>query len=234
MAKFIITGDTHGTMDLAKAVRFFGDHEDEYNEDDHLIICGDVGACGFTPDMEKETRRVLRDLPVTVLFVDGNHEHHPRLNDLPVDEWMGGKVHFVEPDIIHLMRGQVYDINGTRFFTFGGAYSVDRYARTEGFDWFPEEIPTYEEYEEGLANLESCGYQVDYIITHSAPREVAAALGYGEESVEEIALRRYLQQIADETEFRKWFFGHFHEDEIIEEVFVAMYEEIMVIDPSGC
>lgn len=227
---FIISGDTHGTLDIEKVERFFGEHEDEYTEDDYLIICGDVGVCGFSPDVEKETRCILQELPVTVLFIDGNHEHHERLNDLPVDEWMGGKVHFVESSIIHLMRGQVYDIDGVRFFTFGGAYSVDRYVRTEGIDWFPEEIPTREEYEEGLDNLEACGYKVDYIITHTAPREVAAALGYGEESLDEVALRRYLQQIADEAEYKKWFFGHFHEDEVIEDAFVALYDEMIVID----
>ena len=29
--------------------------------------------------------------------------------------------------------------------------------------------------------------------------------------------------------YKKWFFGHFHEDEVIEDVFVAMYNEIVVI-----
>ena len=227
---FMITGDTHATLDIGKVVRFFKENEGKYSEDDHLIICGDVGVCGFSPDTEKETRKILRELPVTVLFVDGNHEHHQRLNDHPVDEWMGGKVHFIESKIIHLMRGQVYDINGTTFFTFGGAHSIDRAYRIEGVDWFPEEIPTHEEYEEGLDNLEKHDYRVDYIITHTAPREVAAALGYGEESDDETALRRYLQQIADETEYKEWFFGHFHEDEVIEDVFVALYDEVVVID----
>ena len=139
---FIITGDTHGTLDIGKVVRFFNDHEDEYGEDDYLIICGDVGVCGFSPDTQKEVRRIFRELPVTVLFIDGNHEHHQRLNDYPVDEWMGGKVHIIESNIIHLMRGQVFDIDGTKFYTFGGAHNVDRYARIEDFDWFPKEIPS--------------------------------------------------------------------------------------------
>ena len=229
MAKYIITGDTHGILDIDKVVRFFDDHEDEYDENDYLIICGDVGVCGFNPDIEKETRRILRELPVTVLFVDGNHEHHHRLMDLPVDEWMGGKVHFVESGIIHLMRGQVYEIDGTKFFTFGGAHSVDRYLRIEGFDWFPEEIPNRAEYEEGLDNLEKHDYRVDYVITHTAPREVAAALGYGEDILDETALRRYLQQIADSADFKMWYFGHFHEDEEIEDVFRALYQDVLVI-----
>lgn len=229
MAKFIITGDTHGTLDLGKVEVFFADHGNEYNESDYLIICGDVGVCGFGPNMEKKTREILQHLPVTVLFIDGNHEHHQRLNDYPVDEWMGGKVHFIESNIIHLMRGQVFEIDGVRFFTFGGAHSRDRYRRVEGIDWFPEEIPTREEYEEGLDNLEACDYQVDYVITHTAPREVACALGYYDESIDEIALQRFLQQIADEAEYEKWFFGHFHVDEVIEDVFVALYDEIVVV-----
>lgn len=227
---FIITGDTHGTLDIQKLIVFFDEHENEYTDDDYLIICGDVGVCGFNPDDEKETRRILRDLPVTVLFIDGNHENHQRLNDYPVDEWMGGKVHVIESGIIHLMRGQVYNIKGTTFFTFGGAASIDRNVRIEGFDWFPEEIPSHEEYEEGLDNLDKCDYKVDYIISHTAPREVAAALGYGEDSTDEIALRRYLQQIADEADYEKWFFGHFHEDEVIEDIFYALYDELIVVE----
>ena len=73
-------------------------------------------------------------------------------------------------------------------------------------------------------------YRVDYIISHTAPREVAAALGYGEDSTDEIALRRYLQQIADEADYEKWFFGHFHEDEIIEDIFYALYDELIVVE----
>ena len=51
------------------------------------------------------------DLPVTVLFVDGNHENFDLLNAYPVEMWKGGKVHNIKPDIIHLMRGQVFEIS---------------------------------------------------------------------------------------------------------------------------
>ena len=69
-----ITGDTHGTFDLRKVVYFFKGREEEFNRDDYLIICGDVGVCGFMASDEAKTRDILRNLPVTVLFVDGNHE----------------------------------------------------------------------------------------------------------------------------------------------------------------
>ena len=44
---FVITGDTHGMLDIGKTVKYFNEHEGEYSKDDYLIILGDVGAhCG--------------------------------------------------------------------------------------------------------------------------------------------------------------------------------------------
>lgn len=129
--------------------------------------------------------------------------------------------------MIHLMRGQIFTIDGLKFFTFGGAYSIDKMSRAEGISWFPEEIPSREEYEEGWANLGKEDFQVDYILTHTAPRDVAAAMGYGELSDDEVELRQYLQRVADKTEFQKWYFGHFHEDAEVEEVFVCLYDEVV-------
>ena len=37
-------------------------------------------------------------------------------------------------------------------------------------------------------------------------------MGYGEMSDDEVELRQYLQRVADNTEFKAWYFGHFHED----------------------
>lgn len=224
---FFVTGDIHGTLDVQKVVKFFAGREDEFSKEDYLIICGDVGVCGFMASDEVQTRKILRDLPVTTLFVDGNHENFEQLNSYAVDEWNGGKVHFIESDIIHLMRGQVYDIEGTTFFTFGGAYSIDKAYRTEGISWFPEEMPSRKEYEEGWQNLEKADYQVDYILSHSAPREVAAAMGYGEMSDDEIELRQFLQRVADNTDFTAWYFGHFHDDTEIEEMFFCLYDEVV-------
>lgn len=226
----IITGDIHGTIDISKLVKFFDDHEGEYTKDDYLIICGDVGVCGFSTLEGIATRNTLINLPVTTLFVDGNHENFEELNSYGVEIWNGGKVHFIENDIIHLMRGQVFDIEGTKYFTFGGAYSIDKPYRMEGVTWFPEEIPNELEYEEGWRNLEKANFEVDYIITHSAPREVAAAIGYGEMSDDdEMELRQFFQRVAENTYFSAWYFGHFHEDIEVESTFFCLYDEVVEI-----
>lgn len=225
--KLIVTGDTHGMLDIGKIVNYFNGKENEYTKDDFLIICGDVGVCGFSASEESKTRQILRDLPLTTLFIDGNHENFDQLNSYGIDKWNGGNVHVIENDIIHLMRGQVYCIGGVKIFTFGGACSIDKMYRAEGISWFPEEIPNREEYEEGWKNLENVEFKVDYILTHSGPREVVAAMGYGELSDDEVELRQYLQRVADNTDFTAWYFGHFHEDTEVDDTFFCLYDEMV-------
>ena len=70
---------------------------------------------------------------------------------------------------------------------------------------------------------------MDYILTHSGPREVVAAMGYGEMSDDEIELRKYLQRVADNTEFKVWYFGHFHDDMEVEDMFYCLYDDIVVL-----
>ena len=204
-----VCGDIHGTFDINKLDPFIG--RNDLSEKDYLIICGDTGICGFSKGEDIKTRAYLRKLPMTILFCDGNHERFDTLNSYPIDEWHGGKVHMIEPGIIHLMRGQIYEIENKTFFVFGGAYSIDRLGRKLGETWFQEELPSGEEYEEGWKNLKAHDYTVDYMITHTAPYEVICALGYEiyGEALEQV---RFFQNVAERVTFREWYFGHFHED----------------------
>jgi len=220
-----VTGDLHGNFERFKPKYF--PEQARMTKQDIMICAGDFGGVWFGDSRDDETLDWLERLPFTLAFVCGNHENYDALERYPVAEWHGGKVHRVRPHVLHLMRGQIFKIDGLKFFTFGGAYSIDKMSRAEGISWFPEEIPSREEYEEGWKNLEKEDFQVDYILTHTAPRDVAAAMGYGELSDDEVELRQYLQRVADETEFQKWYFGHFHEDAEVEEVFVCLYDEIV-------
>ena len=158
-----ITGDTHRT-DLLY-IHIFCDNHPELTKNDYIIIAGDFGGVWAKDTLERDLKP-FSDLPVTVLFVDGNHENFDLLNAYPVEMWKGGKVHKIKPDIIHLMRGQVFEIEGKTIFTFGGAARIDRDWRIEGESWRAQELPTYEELDEGIANLKRYGNKVDYIITH--------------------------------------------------------------------
>ena len=98
------------------------------NKDDYVIICGDFGGvwdANTESKHEKYWLDWLEEHSFTILFVDGNHENFDRLKEYPVKEWNGGKVHELRPHVLHLMRGQVFIIDGKKVFTFGGASSHD-------------------------------------------------------------------------------------------------------------
>ena len=168
-----LTGDTHGGIDVRKLLdkKFLN----RVKEGDYLIICGDFG---FIWDYKKEKRKekewldFFNNQKYTTLFVDGNHECFPRLMQYPQKQWNGGKIHVIREKVFHLMRGQVFEIEGQKIFTMGGASSHDRgpavgnEKKVIGKSWWPEEIPSQEELNEGIENLKRNENKVDYIITH--------------------------------------------------------------------
>ena len=141
-----VTGDTHG--ELGRFLFMRAAVEANLSKDDMLIICGDWGyIIDDSPD-ERTFLDYLAEKPYKILWVDGNHENFDLIETYPVEEWCGGKVHIIrrdksgEPKIIHLMRGQIFEIEGKSIFTFGGGYSIDRYWRVPHISWWPQEMPT--------------------------------------------------------------------------------------------
>ena len=117
------TGDTHGNFQ-----RFAPEHFPEQagmTKEDYMIICGDFGGVWDGGKKEERTLDWLEDLPFTTLFVSGNHENFDLLSKYPTEEWNGGTIQRIRPHVIHLMRGQVFDLQGYSFFTMGGARSHD-------------------------------------------------------------------------------------------------------------
>lgn len=207
-----VTGDTHGDRN-----RFCIKGVDKLSQEDSLIVCGDFGYIFRGDRKEKEYLDYLAELPFQILFVDGNHENFDLIYSYPVDIWCGGKVHVIRknnlgiPKVIHLMRGQVFVIQGKRIFTFGGGYSIDRYIRTEGYSWWSQEMPTDQEMQEAIDNLNRNHYSVDYIITHTAPEDTMSLFHPFHD--EEKPLNNFLEWIRESTRYEHWYFGHLHRDE---------------------
>lgn len=67
---------------------------------------------------------------------------------------------------MHLMRGEIYDIEDESYFVFGGGESDDHDLRADSKTWWEAEMPTAGEMTHGLENLEAHGNQVDYVLTH--------------------------------------------------------------------
>ena len=113
-----VTGDCHGEF-IRFNKKYFPEQK-EMSKEDFVIICGDFGGV-WNKDYESKYETVqldwLESQSFTTLFVSGNHENYDRLDAYPVEEWKGGKIQRIRPSIIHLMRGQVYTIDGKRLST---------------------------------------------------------------------------------------------------------------------
>ncbi len=221
---FYITGDTHIPIDVQKLSPEFFPLQKTLTKNDYLIICGDFGGVWDNSSIRTGYLQWLNECNFTTLFVDGNHENFDKLYDMPVSPWNGGKVHYVRDNIIHLMRGQVFEIDGKRFFTMGGGNSIDKAMRTEHITWWSQEMPSKEEYSIATENLQKNNNRVDYIITHTAPTSIITQNNLNNHYEEE--LTNFLQRVMTYVSFDKWFFGHFHDDMVIDDKFYLMFNKI--------
>lgn len=76
-----------------------------------------VGGVWFGDGRDEAALDWLESLPFTLAFVCGNHENYDALERYPVKDWHGGKVHRIRSHVLHLMRGQVFELEGYHFFT---------------------------------------------------------------------------------------------------------------------
>lgn len=233
-----IRGDTHGHLHPFFDDRLF--KETQANEANYLIVAGDFGIL-FGPGDEKaeaEKFSLLTKVPCTILFADGNHENFSRLNSCSVEEWNGGTVHRVSRNILHLMRGQVYEIDGLSMFVMGGAYSPDRPRRIENVSWWKEEMPSEAEYMQARKNLSAHGNKVDLIITHTAPYAALDVLYRMRKlpsppDVHEFELNRFLEEVAQTVTYKHWFFGHLHLDAYAGRRQTALYRDVYRVTKDG-
>lgn len=248
-----ITGDIHGNI---YRLLNLAEQRIHIKKNDYIIICGDFGAIWKVEEDDFEECRLdaLEALPYTILFVDGNHENFDRLYRYPVKEWKGGKIHEIRPNILHLMRGQVFEIEGRKIFTFGGAAChdipggiLDRYDkdfenkakfndymglpyRIKNLSWWELELPTEEEMEEGLLNLKKHNNQVDYVITHCVSNRIQMQIDPPPFNIyKENCLTDYLDKIEDLVTCKKWYFGHYHDNASIDERHLMLYDKILNI-----
>ena len=245
-----ITGECHA--DFRKLNKENFPEQSEMTKDDYVIICGDFGGVW---DGEQESKNEkwwmnwLEERSFTTLFVDGNHENFDRLSSYPVEQWHGGRVHKIRPSVIHLMRGQVFELEGRKFFTFGGAQSHDisdgilepnepkfkqkkkyldarnGFYRVNHISWWAQELASDEEIEEAGRNLELQNWKVDYIVSHCAPISTQAMLGIHDVDV----TTTFLETVKSKCDYIYWFFGHYHDNCKVTSKDCLLYEQIIRI-----
>ena len=149
-------------------------------------------------------------------------------NNYKTVDFHGGKAHRIRDYVFHLMRGEIFDFEGLKFFVFGGAASHDisggildrdnfkteadykrtlrqwqkerRLFRINHKTWWKEELPCDEEYANAEKNLAAAGYKVDYVITHCAPQSVVDSI-YTYQKEEPNRLTLWFDELKDKLDF---------------------------------
>lgn len=224
-----LTGDTHGDIDIGKLKPEHFPAGDHLQKSDYVIILGDFGFIWDPVESENERTWLnwLEECPWTTLFLDGNHENFGRLTTFPIEQWHGGTVQRIRSSVIHLMRGQIYDIEGLSFFVMGGARSSDINQQRKGISWWPEEEPSQNEYQEAFRNLEEHNCQVDVILTHELPTKQLKELAPYQDAYE---LTDFLNSVRKGVEYQKWYCGHHHVDKGLSENIWVMYDDIIALE----
>jgi len=252
-----ITGDLHGDFNRILTATLC---ENPLTKNDILIALGDVGLILSTKPgiREKINIRKFDRTQYTFAFISGNHDNEDRLDKYPVSSWNGGRVHVIHrdrsgrPKIVHMLRGETYEINGSSFFAFGGSgyheknmmvldpsandYNEKKqmaeenhlFYRTEGIDYWKRCMASEEEMKQGIRNLEIRNNKVDYILTHCSPSSVQKTIYNGDNTWSDYQTD-YLQKLKDTVEFKQWYFGHYHCDEKYDGCFQSLYHNVIKI-----
>ena len=184
-----VTGDTHGDFSRFFHVEFADPNS--LSRDDYVIICGDFGGIWLGDERDNERIGELEELPFTVLFVSGNHENFEALAKYPIVEWNSGKAQFIRPNVIHLMRGQVFNIESHTFFTMGGAASHD----ISG----------------GILELDDPEFEMKYWLLrrNRALFRINHLTWWKEEMPSD---DEYEEAIRQKAQYKRWYFGHYHDN----------------------
>lgn len=211
----LITGDTHGC--LGRINRFCECFPT--TKDDVMIILGDVGINYYSDCRDAVIKDILSELPITLFCIHGNHELRPEKVGLyRTAIWNGGEVYIEKmyPNLIFAKDGEVYDIAGRKTIVIGGAYSIDKWYRLRhGYHWFEDEQPSPEikaHVEETLARNQ---WKVDVVLSHTTPYQYRPtdlfAPGFDQSTVDS-STEKWLRDIEERLEYKKWYAGHFHCD----------------------
>jgi len=209
----VLTGDTHGNFNR------IWDFSKKYstNRADIMVILGDAGINFFGDVRDAIQKRGLKNLPLTLLCIHGNHEMRPEsAGGYEEREWHGGIV-YVEPAYPYLLfarDGEIYDIACQKCIAIGGAYSVDKPLRlAEGWHWFADEQPSPEIRARVEQRLAAEGWRVDLVLSHTCPlkyepRETFIQ-GIDQGGVDK-STENWLDSIEERLTYERWYCAHYH------------------------
>ena len=223
-----LTGDTHIPLDIGKlSIKNFPEQK-KMNRGDYVIVLGDFGLLWKKDKQFFYWLDILSRKNFTLLWLDGNQENFDWLESFPGKKWHGGEIHMIADNIIHLMRSNIFEIDGKNFFVLGGAPSIDKIQRIEGISWWAREEISRQEAEKAFDKLKSVDYRIDYVLTHTCPRCLIENM-FGVSPLANSYTEKFLDEVAKSIVCKEWFFGHWHEEKIFER-YRCLYNSVVLLE----
>jgi len=182
-----------------------------------MIILGDASINYFGGQKDRELKRMLSELPITLFCIHGNHEQRPKtLPGYREVQWHGGTAYMDDefPNLLFAKDGEIYDFDGKRCLVIGGAYSVDKASRLEnGWGWWSDEQPSEAIKCAVEAQLKACGHRVDVVLSHTAPLKYEPTETFSsaiDQSIVDKSTERWLDSLENRLAYDRWYCGHYH------------------------
>lgn len=106
-----LIGDIHGDITQIMKENLIKDGI-SISKSDVVIVLGDFGVMFKDTEQHRLALDYISKLDYYVAFIDGNHENFDYLNALPIATKWGNKVHKLNNRCFHLIRGNIYKIEG--------------------------------------------------------------------------------------------------------------------------
>lgn len=232
--KFFVTGDKHRNFD--SLIKFCKKNKLRYN--DTIVVLGDAGFNYYGDKRDDKLKAKISKIPVTLLCLHGNKENRPQnIATYGIRTFCGGTVYYEPkyPNIFFAIDGEIYDFNGKKFMTIGGAHSVDKIrCIEEGLPFWDDEMPSNEVKNEVENKLLDRGNMIYGLMTHTCPisclptemfvstrrlsdqnnRKKRSKRSKHEEYPIDIdrSTEEWLETIKEKVDYSVWFCGHYHID----------------------
>lgn len=206
--KILLAGDTHSNIHHFKYLFKVA----QENDCSLIIVLGDFM---FFPNFNysikflNEISKISLEENIPVWWLDGNHENHDYIDvmtgGITTQSFLTRTENNEWKNIYYLPRGYRFELDGVKFMSYGGAYSVDRPRRVKFASWFPQEIVDLNRVEE------ISDEPVDILLTHDVPYGYKFSYNeFSNDSLISANSRHALYKLVQKTTPLLCFGGHHH------------------------
>lgn len=244
-----LTGDIHGQKNRFQNILLFCKQYKTTKDKDVMIILGDSGLNYYCDNRDYFLKKYVSNIPISFICIQGNHEERPekistyKYTTIDTEDVFGSFWYEKEyPNILFASNASYFILDDKYFYVIGGAYSVDKQYRLEKFKqgftdykWFADEQPNMFEKSCTQISIKNEPYKFEYILTHTCPSKYIPTEMFLPNINQETVDRKteeFLDYVEENTEYKKWFCGHWHCDKQIDNI-RFLYKDIVRLGDDG-